>query len=217
MRFILRRSMIPRNLEGLSEARSIPAAIFSRNIPRRQKVDWDHSSTGGKFFASSADGGLRYSSRKLRQMIDAWTVAEHYDAIVCDFLFSAENLTDLGQCVLFQHDVVTTIWQRHVEQNSNPLKKLFFKMQLAKIKAYEGKICRAVKHVIAVSEIDASKSSVCMESNRSPAFRRASMWNTLRRAAEIFPYRTWFSAGRWILSPTWMRSSFPFRGVSPDS
>jgi len=100
---------------------------------------------------------FRYSSRKLRQTIDALVSSEHYDSIVCDFLFSAKNLTDLSKCVLLQHDVVTTIWQRHVERNSNPIKKLFFKAQLAKMRAYEGKICRAVKHVVAVSEIDASK------------------------------------------------------------
>jgi glycosyltransferase involved in cell wall biosynthesis len=66
-------------------------------------------------------------------------------------------LTDLGQCVLFQHDVLTTIWQRHVEQNSGSWKNLFFKTQLAKMKAYERKVCRAARHVVAVSEIDAAK------------------------------------------------------------
>jgi glycosyltransferase involved in cell wall biosynthesis len=100
---------------------------------------------------------FRYSSKKLRQEIDALIATEHYDSIVCDFLSSAPNLTDLGQCVLFQHNVETTIWQRHIKHSRNLLEKLFFEMQARKTEAYERKICRMAKHVIAVSEIDASR------------------------------------------------------------
>jgi glycosyltransferase involved in cell wall biosynthesis len=100
---------------------------------------------------------FRYSSRKLRQEIDALIAAEHYDSIVCDFLFSAPNLRNLGQCVLFQHNVETMIWRRHVEQSHSLLKKVFFQMQAGKMEAYESRICRTAKHVIAVSEIDATR------------------------------------------------------------
>jgi glycosyltransferase involved in cell wall biosynthesis len=100
---------------------------------------------------------FRYSSTKLRKLIDVLIAAEHYDSIVCDFLFSAPNLRDLGSCVLFQHNVETTIWQRHVEQSRSLMKKLFFQMQARKMEAYERKICRTSKHVIAVSDIDASR------------------------------------------------------------
>ena len=97
----------------------------------------------------------RYSSRMLKQEIDVLIAAEHYDSIVCDFLATAPNVPDLGQCVLFQHNVETTIWQRHVEQSSSRLKKLFFQMQASKMEAYERRICRTVRHVIAVSDVDA--------------------------------------------------------------
>jgi glycosyltransferase involved in cell wall biosynthesis len=100
---------------------------------------------------------FRYSSAKLRRAIDALIATEHYDAIVCDFLASAPNLTNLGDCVLFQHNVETTIWQRHVEQCGSLPKKLFFQMQAGKMESYERRICRAAKHVIAVSDIDASR------------------------------------------------------------
>ena len=102
---------------------------------------------------------FRYSSRKLREQVAALIAVEHYDCIVCDFLFSAPNLEDLGQCVLFQHNVETTIWQRHFEQSHSLLKRLFFWMQAGKMEAYERKICRKAKHVIAVSDIDASRMS----------------------------------------------------------
>ncbi|MGD0733172.1 MAG: glycosyltransferase family 4 protein [Terracidiphilus sp.] len=99
----------------------------------------------------------RYASRELKQKIDALIAREHYDSIVCDFLAAAPNATNMEQCVLFQHNVETTIWQRHVEQSRSFLKKSFFQLQGGKMEAYERKICRAARHVIAVSDIDASR------------------------------------------------------------
>jgi glycosyltransferase involved in cell wall biosynthesis len=99
----------------------------------------------------------RYASRKLKQEIDALIAAENYDAIVCDFLAAAPNLSHMELCVLFQHNVETTIWQRHVEQSRSWVERLFFQMQARKMEAYERKICRTAKRVIAVSDIDASR------------------------------------------------------------
>ncbi|MGO9776851.1 MAG: glycosyltransferase [Terracidiphilus sp.] len=148
----------PRNLEGPRRSQEYSSRHFfaEHSAPGRRSIGILPQLTAS-FVHPQPMAVFRYSSKKLRQMIDARIAVEHYDAIVCDFLFSADNLTDLGQCVLFQHDVLTTIWQRHVEQNCGSWKNLFFKTQLAKMKAYEGKICRAVRHVVAVSEIDASK------------------------------------------------------------
>jgi glycosyltransferase involved in cell wall biosynthesis len=99
----------------------------------------------------------RYSSRGLKQKIDFLMATEQYDSIVCDFLAVAPNLGHLDQCVLFQHNMETTIWQRHLEQSRSVPLKLFFRMQTRKMEAYERQICRSVKHVIAVSDIDASR------------------------------------------------------------
>jgi len=99
----------------------------------------------------------RYSSRPFMREIDALIAAEHYDSIVCDFLFSAPNLRNLEPCVLFEHNVETTIWQRHAQHSSSLLGKAFFQMQARKMEAYEKNACRRAKHVIAVSEIDALK------------------------------------------------------------
>jgi glycosyltransferase involved in cell wall biosynthesis len=99
----------------------------------------------------------RYASHQLKQTIDSLIASEHYDSIVCDFLAAAPNLTDLEECVLFQHNVETIIWQRHVVQGRSFVEKLFFQMQARKIEAYERQICRRAKHVIAVSDIDAAR------------------------------------------------------------
>lgn len=99
----------------------------------------------------------RYASPRLEQQVQALIASEGFDCIVCDFLAAAPNLPDLGQCVLFQHNVETTIWQRHVERAGSPLKKRFFSMQAKKMEAYEGSVCRESKYVIAVSDIDAAR------------------------------------------------------------
>jgi polysaccharide biosynthesis protein PslH len=98
---------------------------------------------------------FRYASKGLQRKIEALIATENYDCIVCDFLAAAPNLTDLGQCVLFQHNVETTIWQRHAKQARSPLKRAFSQLQASKMEAYEGDVCKKVKYVIAVSEIDA--------------------------------------------------------------
>jgi glycosyltransferase involved in cell wall biosynthesis len=99
----------------------------------------------------------RYYSVQLKRQIDALIATERYDSIVCDFLAAAPNVPDLASSVLFQHNVETTIWQRHAAQAESLPRKYFFQLQAAKMEAYERKICRAAKHVIAVSEIDASR------------------------------------------------------------
>ena len=99
----------------------------------------------------------RYASAELRRKIGAWIAAERYDAMVCDFLAAAPSFFDLRHCVLFEHNVETTIFERHVEQSRSRAKKAFFRMQAAKMEAYERSICRAVRHVIAVSEMDAER------------------------------------------------------------
>jgi len=148
----------PRNLEG--PARS--SEYSSRHIFE------EHSAPGRRSLAivpqllkSIADpmplAVSRYASAGLRRKIDALIAQEHYDSIVCDFLAAAPSFTSVADCFLFQHNVETTIFQRHVEQSRSLRQKTFFKMQAAKMEAYERKICRSVKHVIAVSEIDAAR------------------------------------------------------------
>jgi glycosyltransferase involved in cell wall biosynthesis len=99
----------------------------------------------------------RYRSVSLFQLISDRLAQEHYDSIVCDFLACAPNFKNMSQVVLFQHNVETTIWQRHAEQTASPLRRRFFAMQARKMAKYEGETCRRSRFVIAVSEIDAKR------------------------------------------------------------
>jgi polysaccharide biosynthesis protein PslH len=111
----------------------------------------------GSFFDLVPIAVSRYASPTLEQRLRQLIAAEHYDSIVCDFLAAAPNVPDLSQAVLFQHNVETTIWQRHATQAASPLKKLYAQLQAHKMEAYERRICRESKHVIAVSDIDAER------------------------------------------------------------
>lgn len=98
----------------------------------------------------------RYQSEKMRRRIETLSREEKFDCVVCDFLFPTPNIPDLASCVLFQHNVEAFIWQRHLENVRSPA-RLYFEMQAKRMLAYEGQICRAVKSIIAVSDVDAER------------------------------------------------------------
>ena len=78
-----------------------------------------------------------------------------FDSMVCDFLTPAPNFPDMSKVVLFQHNVETMIWRRHVEQSPDPLRKRYFQMQADRMFNCERDMCRAAGRVIAVSPQDA--------------------------------------------------------------
>lgn len=99
----------------------------------------------------------RYASVDLQELVKERLAAEHYDAVVCDFLACAPNVPDMARAVLFQHNVETTIWQRHHQQATGWPRKLFFGAQAKKMSRYERDVCREARFVIAVSELDAKR------------------------------------------------------------
>jgi glycosyltransferase involved in cell wall biosynthesis len=79
-----------------------------------------------------------------------------FDSLVCDFLTPAPNFPDMSKVVLFQHNVETMIWRRHVEQSPDPLRKAYFRSQSDRMFSCERDLCRAAARVIAVSPLDAA-------------------------------------------------------------
>jgi polysaccharide biosynthesis protein PslH len=97
----------------------------------------------------------RYRSEPMKRKIEALSRRERFDLVVCDFVFPAPNIPDLSSCVLFQHNVEAVIWKRHAENAPTSAHRWYFNMQARRMEEFEGEVCRAVKRVIAVSEIDA--------------------------------------------------------------
>ena len=97
----------------------------------------------------------RYQSDSMMRKIESLSRQEKFDCVVCDFLFPAPNIPDLASCVLFQHNVEAIIWKRHVENAPTFAHRRYFEIQARRMDKFEGEVCRAVKSVIAVSDVDA--------------------------------------------------------------
>lgn len=148
----------PEHPEGLARA----GEYCSRPWPVPHKVPDRRTAS----FALQAIGAVsdpmplsvrRYQSRAMANRIASLLHAGTFDSLVCDFLFPAPNIPDISQAVLFQHNVESTIWERHVANSSNPLRKAYFGLQSGRMRRFESETCRKAGHVIAVSAIDAER------------------------------------------------------------
>lgn len=96
----------------------------------------------------------RYASDRMKRQIEFLLESQKFDSLVCDFLFPAPNIPDISRAVLFQHNVESMIWRRHVEQSANRAKRVYFRLQARRMESFERDICRRSGKVIAVSAVD---------------------------------------------------------------
>ena len=121
--------------------------------PRTSPRFW--MAAGAGLFSPLPLAVSRYQSHAMKRQIETLTRMHKFDAIVCDFLFAAPNMPDLGEVTLFQHNVEALIWKRHAEHSRMPLRRAYFESQYQRMLCYEGEVCRSAKTVIAVSDVDA--------------------------------------------------------------
>jgi len=98
----------------------------------------------------------RYRSTMMRDTITQLRSSTQFECVVCDFLTPAPNFADMRGVLLFEHNVETMIWRRHVEQSPDPVRRAYFKMQADRMFNWERRMCRAAARVIAVSPQDAA-------------------------------------------------------------
>jgi len=148
-------------------AASDPADAFSRMAAlcdELHTVPWQESSTRPGYYLEilrSLGSTLPFTVRKytsramqatLRKALDGGT----YDILICDFLQPSLNCLNLpfGPKVLFEHNVEAQIRVRQVDRLRNPMIRPLFRLEAAKLRAYEGRAARAFDHAIMVSEVD---------------------------------------------------------------
>ena len=136
---------VERSSEYCTKAYPIP-----HSAPRRATPGFWRQACAG-IFSPLPLAISRYRSDAMRRQMEALTRVENFDAIVCDFLFAAPNLPDLGAAVLFQHNVEALIWKRHAEYAASPIQRAYFRGQYEKMRRYEAQVCRAVERVIALA------------------------------------------------------------------
>ena len=126
-----------------------------RRVPSRNSLAFAGQLAAG-LFSRLPVSIRRYQSPQMRRTIGRLREQHAFDSVVCDFLTPAPNLERLQDCVLFQHNVETVIWERHCQYAWDPLRKFYFGLQAKRMFAFERDVCRSAAHIIAVSEADAA-------------------------------------------------------------
>jgi polysaccharide biosynthesis protein PslH len=98
----------------------------------------------------------KFSHPAVRTTVADWLTSRRFDVAVCDFLSASLNFPAQLPipCVLFQHNVESSLWQRMAAVESNPVKKLAFAVESSKMTGYERATLGRFHHIIAVSEHD---------------------------------------------------------------
>jgi polysaccharide biosynthesis protein PslH len=146
----------PSQPQGLQRASEYCSFVYPvpLEVPLRRSFRFA-AQLAGNLVSSMPLSLSRYCSSAMRDQIAKLRTATQFDSVVCDFLAPAPNFADMSGVVLFQHNVETMIWRRHVEQSPDPLRKTYFKMQADRMFRWERRMCQAAARVIAVSHQDA--------------------------------------------------------------
>jgi glycosyltransferase involved in cell wall biosynthesis len=146
----------PAQPEGLQRSNEYCTRAYplKLDVPPRRSLKFA-AQLAGNLFSSMPLSLSRYCSPAMRDKISELRASTEFDSVVCDFLTPAPNFADMSKVALFQHNVETMIWRRHVEQQTNPVAKAYFQSQADRMFDWERRICRAAARVIAVSPQDA--------------------------------------------------------------
>jgi glycosyltransferase involved in cell wall biosynthesis len=98
----------------------------------------------------------KFTSPLVRRLVAGWMGERRFDVAVCDFLSASLNFPRhlRTPTVLFQHNVESALWRRQAEHAPDPLRRAVFRLEAAKMLAYERAAVRRFHHIIAVSEHD---------------------------------------------------------------
>ena len=106
-------------------------------------------------FSSRPYATRRFSSERMRQCIEASLDRGNLDAIVCDTVYSACNLPQTSLPLILNNvDVEHVILERYLPFESNPVKRIYARLESRKVKNWEQKICQKSTIGMACSEHD---------------------------------------------------------------
>lgn len=111
---------------------------------------------GFRLFSSQPYGITKYCRSEARKRLQNLLQEEHYDVIVCDFIYAAGIIPWDWPTpkVLFTHNVEATIWRRHYEVATNPVWKSISRWEWRKMEAAERRYLHHADRVLAVSQTD---------------------------------------------------------------
>jgi glycosyltransferase involved in cell wall biosynthesis len=98
----------------------------------------------------------KFTHAEVKRTLASWLGGNRFDVAVCDFLSASLNFPHphAVPCVLFQHNVETALWRRLASKESNPARRLAYRIEAVKMARYEAATLSRFSRVIAVSEHD---------------------------------------------------------------
>ncbi|MGA8869205.1 MAG: glycosyltransferase family 4 protein [Candidatus Sulfotelmatobacter sp.] len=98
----------------------------------------------------------KFTHAEVKRTLTSWLLDNKFDVAVCDFLSASRNFphSHTVPCVLFQHNVETALWRRLASTESNPVRRLAYKIEALKMARYETAALSRFPQVIAVSDHD---------------------------------------------------------------
>jgi glycosyltransferase involved in cell wall biosynthesis len=110
----------------------------------------------------------KFTSMKVKRLLADWIGERRFNVAVCDFLSASLNFPRVlaTPTVLFQHNVESALWQRQAQHAPDPLRRIAFRLEAAKMLQYERATVSRFHHIIAVSEYDRELMSKMTEAER---------------------------------------------------
>jgi glycosyltransferase involved in cell wall biosynthesis len=110
----------------------------------------------------------KFTDAQVQRLLARWLEENRFDVAVCDFLSASLNfpLQPRIPCLLFQHNVESLLWQRQALHENNPLKRICFRLEAARMIRYESATVRKFHHIIAVSEEDREQMRMMTNASR---------------------------------------------------
>jgi glycosyltransferase involved in cell wall biosynthesis len=110
----------------------------------------------GRLFQAAPFAVSKFTHSEVQRIVALQLRENKFDVAVCDFLSASLNFPETlaTPTVLFQHNVESALWRRMASTESNPIKRLVYRIEVGKMLRYERSALSKFHHVIAVSEND---------------------------------------------------------------
>jgi glycosyltransferase involved in cell wall biosynthesis len=145
-------------------AKMLPGTLsVNTGVPESSKLDYLR-----RLIKSAPYAVTKFTSPDVQSNVAAFLSDGRFDVAVCDFLAASLNFPSLLKTptVLFQHNVESALWERQARHEANPINRIIYKLEAAKMLRYERAAVARFHHVIAVSEHDRGLMSVMTDAAR---------------------------------------------------
>ena len=145
--------------EQMKDLREAGIKVFIVPIPETRSTGWRlYLQLFLNLLSRYPFSVVKHYSSEFQRALDRRLSAQHWDLVVCEWtpymrFLEGETRTPV---LVTTHNVEAQIWQRRSLNSRNPLARLFFRLQAAKMKRFERRALLRASAVTAVSQDDAN-------------------------------------------------------------